>query len=133
MVPSIGGGTKRSETLRAVADAVGEGVSVGGEEVSIGDGVGVGDSWASSDAAQNRINPASSIFFVIVAPRSERRTISTVIAPVQIREKIVARLAIGEEFFVHLAGHELVAQLVETDEVIKRAFRRIFACGAGPH
>src|SRR5580704_15631698 len=100
MVPSIGGGTKRSETLRAVADAVGEGVSVGGEEVSIGDGVGVGDSWASSDAAQNRINPASSIFFVIVAPRSERRTISTVIAPVQIREKIVARLAIGEEFFV---------------------------------
>jgi hypothetical protein len=63
MVPSIGGGTKRSETLRAVADAVGEGegVSVGGEEVSIGDGVGVGDSWAKNVEVAQRLTKSVSL------------------------------------------------------------------------
>src|SRR5262245_54281420 len=78
MVPSIGGGTKRGEIFRAGADDIGGGE---GEGVSIGDGEGVGDSCPNAVALSNKI---------------AIRNLS-IISPVKIREKIVARFAIGEE------------------------------------
>lgn len=124
ILPSIGGGTKRNEMVRAVAVGVGvgevDGVSIGGgvaEGDGISVGVGVGDSCANATVLKNAI----AIRYLNIVP------------PVQVREKIVARFAIGEEILVYLTGRELVVQFVETAKVIKRAFRRIFARGAGPH
>src|SRR5205085_1496548 len=71
---SIGGGTKRSGTLRVIdADVDGE-----GDGVSIGDAVG--DSCAKARQAGTRpVKIARLIFFVIVAALRERRTISATV------------------------------------------------------
>src|SRR5260370_42477962 len=58
---------------------------------------------------------------------------SGVIAPVQIREKIVAPFAIDEKLFVDLPGDKLVVQFVEAGEVIERAFGCVIARPPGSH
>ena len=58
---------------------------------------------------------------------------SDVVAPVQVREKIVAPFAIGQKCFIQLAGDQLVVQFIEAGEVIGRPLGCVLARGAGPH
>ena len=85
MVPSIGGGTKRSETLRAASDEVAEGKGEGdgdsiGAGVADGEGVSGGDSDGVGDSCANAVAPSTMIAMHNLS----------IISPVEIREKIVA-------------------------------------------
>ena len=109
----MGGGTKRNGTLRAAAVAVGMGdndgaaelVSVGvGDGSLIGDGVGESCATAVANAAstiptRNPVRARPAVFAI----RN-----SNIIAPINVREKIVLRLALREEFFIDGPGCELV-------------------------
>ena len=58
---------------------------------------------------------------------------SDVIPPVDVWEKIVAPLAIGQEFLIELPGNKLIVQFIEGAEVIDRALGRILARRSGSH
>src|SRR5712671_5872047 len=58
---------------------------------------------------------------------------SEVIAPVQVREKIVPPFAVGQKLFIQLSGFELVVQFIEAGEVIECTLGCVFARGAAPH
>ena len=112
-MPSIGGGTNRSATDRvADADVVDDGdvASVAeGDGVSMGDGVG--DSCAKAIVVDSDSKEISVDAFVMTSG-------SRVITPIDLREKIVAPLAIGEEFFIDCTSCELVVQPGEAAQVI---------------
>jgi len=127
-VPSIGGGTKLIRTLRAgaaegVCSGAGEAVTdSSGEITGVGDfpaiaeEVGVGGSCAVATEAKLAIRNAKLIILVMsgemetsgTLPKVSRDSSTSlgmtsgldVIAPVHIREKIVAPLAIAQEVFV---------------------------------
>jgi hypothetical protein len=123
--------------------------------VSISDGVGVGDSCANAITTESASKGVSADAFVMssgvetslnISEPSYDQTISRdsstslgmtshsrIITPVEVREKIVAPLAIGEEFFIDCAGRELVVQLIEAAKVIEGALGGVFARGASPH
>ena len=120
----MGGGTKRNGTLRATAVVVGIGDG-DAELVSVGVGDGVGESCATAVAKAASTIP-------IRNPISAVRN-SNIIAPINVREKIVPPLAVREEFFIDRAGYELVVQLIKPREMIERALGCIFPSGTRPH
>ena len=126
-MPSIGGGTKRSATFRA-ADGNGDGV---GDEEGVcsaaGEGVSVGDDGSCAVAAAKAMSEIA-----IRNPISGIRNLS-IVAPVHVREKIVAPFAIGEEFLIQLFGLELALQFIEASEVIESALGRVLACSSRSH
>ena len=54
-------------------------------------------------------------------------------APIDIRKRIVAPFAIGEEFFIDRAGNELLMQFIEAREMIERSLGSILASRAASH
>ena len=56
-----------------------------------------------------------------------------VIAPIDIREKVVPPFAIVQKLLVDVAGHHLIAQSVEADEVIHCALGGILLGGSSFH
>ena len=126
IVPSIGGGTNRSGTLRTATVGVAVGVAIGdgdGDSVSIVDGVG--DSCANAVLASAHVATIGNWKLAIGNLR--------IITPINVREKIVAPFAICEEFFIERARYELVVQLVEPAKVVEHALARILARCASPH
>jgi len=134
-VPSIGGGTKLIRTLRAgaaeggcsgageaVTDSSGE-ITGEGEFPGIAEEVGVG-SCAAATEARLAIRNAKWIVFLMsgeietsgTLPKVSRDSSTSlgmtsgldVIAPVHVRKKIVAPLAIAQEVFVELIADKLI-------------------------
>src|SRR5438067_10896422 len=56
-----------------------------------------------------------------------------VIAPIQLREKIIAALAVREKRFVHVAGIELFPEAIEAEQVIGHALGGVMFRGPGFH
>ena len=54
-----------------------------------------------------------------------------VIAPVYVREKVIAPLAIAQKLFIDVIQAKLVVQSIETKEVIHGSFRGVIFCGSG--
>jgi len=112
----------------AVAVRVGDGDSVeigDGDGISTGDGEGVGASWANPTATKvvARANPNP--HFVI-------RTLG-IVTPVDLREQIVTRLAVGEKILIDRAVNELVVQNLKPGKVIEYPLSGVFSSGAGSH
>ena len=135
-MPSIGGGTKLIRTLRAgaaegVCSGAGEAVTDSSGEITgqgdfpaIAEEVGVGGSCAVATEAKLAIRNAKLIILVMsgemetsgTLPKVSRDSSTSlgmtsgldVIAPVHIRKKIVAPLAIAQEVFVELIADKLI-------------------------
>ena len=135
-MPSIGGGTKLIRTLRAgavegVCSGAGEAVTDSSDEITgegdfpgIAEEVGVGGSCAAATEAKLAIRNAKLIVFLMsgeietsgTLPKISRDSSTSlgmtsgldVVAPVHVRKKIVAPLAIAQEVFVELIADKLI-------------------------
>ena len=119
----------------------GEGVGLGdGVAFGVGDAVGEaldpGDSCAiATETNAKPVKIVALTFFVIVAARCERRIISatvidaaTVVAPIHIREKVVAPFAVAQKFFIDVVRRKLIVQSIETNKVIYGSLRGVLLC-----
>src|SRR5438128_6257408 len=128
IVPSSGGGTKLSWTLRA-GEALGEGesdssgVSEGAKEAV---GVGDGDSCAAA------INAVAIHNAAIRNPQFSTST-SNIVLPVHIWEEVVAPFAVVQKLAIDIVCDELIVQSIEAGKMIHRAFGCVFARRSGFH
>ena len=119
----------------------GEGVGLGdGVAFGVGDAVGealdLGDSCAiATETNAKPIKIMALTFFVIVAARCERRIISvtimdaaTVVAPIHVREKVVAPFAVAQKFFIDVVCRKLIVQSIETNKVIHGSLCGVLLC-----
>src|SRR5712691_5153678 len=126
IVPSSGGGTKLSRTLRA-GEALGEGesdssgVSEGAKEAV---GIGGGDSCAAAINAVAIHNAAI---------RNPKFSIGTwnIVLPVHIWEEVVAPFAVVQKFAIDSVCDELIVQSIEAGNMIHRAFGRVLTRRSG--
>ena len=114
----------------------GEGVGLGdGVVFGVGDAVGealdLGDSCAiatETNAKPSKI--AVLTFFVIVAARIIS---AIVVAPVHVREKVVAPFAVAQKFFIDVVRCKLIVQSIETNKMIHRSLRGVILCRSRFH
>src|SRR5437879_5284541 len=108
IVPSMGGGAKRSASVRA------------GDEARAGEG----DSCA---------------FVIVTSARSKNgltmrmRTLSNIIAPIQIRKDVAARFAFQKKAGIDFIPANLFVKTIEAQQVILRSLRGVVRCSASFH
>src|SRR4051812_5647762 len=151
MVPSNGGGTKVMRTFReaagvALAVAVPVGSTAAAGEVS-DEGAG---SWAHTDPHIAHSTNAIAETILVVAreqcdigwtENSGERFRDLIcknkqlgkVAPVHVREQIVAPFAIGQEIFVYLLFCDAVVKTIEPDQVIHGTFTGVLSGSAVFH
>lgn len=112
--------------------AAGVSVSVAGAGgISNGVTVGVGTSCAKANAMV--ANSKSPLLLKIGNRQFAILILLNVIAPIHVRENIIAPFAILQKDLIDLVGRELIVQTVESAQMFQRSLRRIFPGGAGFH
>src|SRR5437867_5233550 len=128
IVPSSGGGTKLSRTLRA-GGALGEGESDssgGSEGAKEAFGIGDGDSCAAA------INTVAIHNAAICIPQFSIGT-SNIVSPVHVWEEVVAPFAVVQKLVIDIVCDELIVQSIKAGKMIHRTFGCVFERRSGFH